>query len=83
MADEIYEVRTRTFTEAVARLVATFKKHNPGIGTFVCTCHDGTTVKIRIASNDEPVLKGEREALNLPSRGRIGARRPKKEKAHG
>lgn len=82
MSGEIYEVRTRTFTEAVARLVATFKKHNPGIGTFACTCHDGTTVKIRIASNDEPVLKDERAALDLPSRGRIGSRK-KKEKAHG
>lgn len=54
---ELYEIKTRTFTEAVARLVDTFKKHNPGIGKFACTCLDGSRVRITIANNDKPVQR--------------------------
>ena len=59
---ELYEIKTRTFTEAVARLVDTFKKHNPGIEKFACTCLDGSRVRITIANNDKPVQRkrGER-----------------------
>lgn len=54
---ELYEIKTRTFTEAIARLVDTFKKHNPGIGKFECTCLDGSRVRIVIANNDKPVRR--------------------------
>ena len=49
MTEELYEIKTRTFTEAIARLVAAFKKHNPGIDSFQCECLDGSKVSIRIA----------------------------------
>jgi hypothetical protein len=40
--------------------VETFKKMNPTVGRFRCTCLDGTRVDIKVANNDEPVTKRQR-----------------------
>lgn len=52
-----YKIETDSFTAAVAQLVEAFKKENPGIGTFKCTCHDGTKVTLNIAQPKPPKAK--------------------------
>lgn len=43
-----YKVETDNFTEALRILVEQFKATEPSIGRFRATCHDGSTVDIRI-----------------------------------
>lgn len=43
-----YHIDTDNFSAAIAALVLQFKTENPSIGSFDCTCLDGTTVKIKI-----------------------------------
>jgi len=58
---ELYEIKTTNFTEAIARLVDTFKQHNPSVGSFRCECLDGTKVVIKIANNSERVDRRARK----------------------
>lgn len=47
-----YEISEDTFSGVIARMVEKFKAENPGVGEAKFTCHDGSTVIIKI--NNRP-----------------------------
>lgn len=53
-----YRIDEDNFTAAVARLVEQFKAENPSVGEFACTCHDGTTVAIKVEAKKPRTKKG-------------------------
>jgi hypothetical protein len=51
-----YEISEDSFTDVIAKMVDLFKEKNPGIGRAKFTCHDGSTVDLKI-SNKPPKTK--------------------------
>jgi len=47
-----YEISEDHFTGVVARMVEKFKSENEGVGEAKFTCHDGSTVVLKI--NNKP-----------------------------
>jgi hypothetical protein len=55
MSERAYVVNSDNFTEAVAKLVATFKTQNPGVGEVRIECLCGSILTLRI--KDKPARK--------------------------
>lgn len=66
-----YTIEEEGLSGACARLVELMKKNEPGLGEYKATCHDGSTIEIKIEVKKRRARRGvetERGAFTVPGK---------------